>query len=51
MGVAVPDFKAFAETVLRYDRVTVKAGTNVMMSCDYLAVLNFRAVKSATVST
>jgi hypothetical protein len=51
MGVAVPDFKAFAETVLRYDRVTVKAGKNIMMSCDYLVVLNFRAVKSVLVST
>jgi len=51
MGFAVPDFKAFAATVLRYDRVTVKAETNFIMANDYLAVLNALVVKSAMVST
>ena len=50
MGVAVPDFKACAATVLRYDRSTVKAEIYFIMANDHLAVLITRDVKSATVS-
>jgi hypothetical protein len=49
MGFAVPDFKAFAAIVLRYDRATVKAESNLIMAKDQLAVLYTRVVKSATV--
>jgi hypothetical protein len=40
MGVAEPNYKAFAATVLRYDTATVKAESNFLVANAVLAELN-----------
>jgi len=50
MGVAVPDFKAFAATVLRYDTTTVKAESKFIMPHDVMTFLNTCPVKTAAVT-
>jgi hypothetical protein len=33
MGVAVANYKAYATTVLRYDKTTVKAASTGLLAC------------------